>query len=99
MWESQDASSLVCARCGDKNILIYFCFLFFLIFYNLIKKEILAQVFSCKFYEIFKYTFFTEHLWQTASEGNIAGLSQFSRVNTHLYINGLYINLYIKFIY
>ena len=29
--------------------------------YNFIKKETLAQVFSCEFYEIFKNTFFTEH--------------------------------------
>ena len=28
---------------------------------NFIKKETLAQVFSCKFCEIFKNTFFTEH--------------------------------------
>ena len=27
-----------------------------------IKKEALAQVFSCEFHEIFKNTFFTEHL-------------------------------------
>ena len=26
-----------------------------------------AQVFSCKFWEIFKNIFFTEHLWTTAS--------------------------------
>ena len=30
---------------------------------NFIKKEILAQVFSCKFCKISKSTFFTEHLW------------------------------------
>ena len=35
---------------------------------NFIKKETLAQVFSCEFCEIFKNTFFTEHLWTTASE-------------------------------
>ena len=35
---------------------------------NFIKKEILVQVFSCEFYEICKNTFFTEHLWATASE-------------------------------
>ena len=29
---------------------------------NFIKKETLAQVFSCEFCEIFKNTFFTEHL-------------------------------------
>ena len=34
---------------------------------NFIKKETLAQVFSCKFCEISKNTFFTEHLWTTAS--------------------------------
>ena len=34
---------------------------------NFIKKETLAQVFSCEFYEISKNTFFTEHLWATAS--------------------------------
>ena len=35
---------------------------------NVIKKDTLAQVFSCKFCEISKNTFFTEHLWKTASE-------------------------------
>ena len=34
---------------------------------NLIKKETLAQVLSCKFCEISKNTFCTEHLWTTAS--------------------------------
>ena len=34
---------------------------------NFIKKETLAQVFSCEFYEISKCTFFTEHLRATAS--------------------------------
>ena len=32
-----------------------------------IKKEVLTQVFSCKFCEIFKNTFFKEHLRATAS--------------------------------
>ena len=35
---------------------------------NFIKKEILAQLFSCEFYEISKNIFFTEHLWTTALE-------------------------------
>ena len=35
---------------------------------NFIKKEPLAQVFSCKFCEISKNTFFIEHLLTTASE-------------------------------
>ena len=35
---------------------------------NFIKEETLTQVFSCEFCEIFKNTFFTEHLWATASE-------------------------------
>ena len=34
---------------------------------NFIKKETLAQVFYCKFCEIFKNTFVTEHLRATAS--------------------------------
>ena len=34
---------------------------------NFIKKETLAQVFSCGFSEISKSTFFTKHLWATAS--------------------------------
>ena len=34
---------------------------------NFIKKENLAQVFSCEFCEISKNTFFIEHLWKTAS--------------------------------
>ena len=34
---------------------------------NFIKKETLAQVFSCEFCKISKNIFFTEHLWVTAS--------------------------------
>ena len=34
---------------------------------NFIKKETHAQVLSCEFCEISKNTFFTEHLWTTAS--------------------------------
>ena len=34
---------------------------------NFVKKETLAQVFSCEFYEISKNTSFTEHLRTTAS--------------------------------
>ena len=32
-----------------------------------IRKETLAQVFSCEFCEVFKIVFFTKHLWATAS--------------------------------
>ena len=35
---------------------------------NFIKKETLAQVFSCEFCEISKNTFFKEHPWATASD-------------------------------
>ena len=38
---------------------------------NYIKKETLAQVFSCEFWEIYKSTFFTEHLWTTASGNSL----------------------------
>ena len=34
---------------------------------NFVKNEAQAQVFFCKFYEIFKNTFFIEHLRVTAS--------------------------------
>ena len=37
---------------------------------NFIKKETLAQVFSCKFCEMVKNTFFTEHLWMAAPVKN-----------------------------
>ena len=36
------------------------------------KEETLAHVFSCEFWEIFKNTFLTEHLWTAASRCNIA---------------------------
>ena len=35
---------------------------------NFIKKETLAQVISCEFYEIFKNNFLTEHLRTAASQ-------------------------------
>ena len=35
---------------------------------TLIKKDTPAQMFSCEYYEVFKNTFFTEHLWTTASK-------------------------------
>ena len=38
--------------------------------FNFVKKEALAQEFSCEFFEISKNTFFTEHLRTTASTGN-----------------------------
>ena len=39
----------------------------FLVPKEFIKKEVLAQIFSCEFCKIFKSTFFIEHLWATAS--------------------------------
>ena len=44
---------------------------------NLIKKETLAQVFSCEFCEIFKNTYFTEHFWKTVS---ITGANAFLEI-------------------
>ena len=35
---------------------------------NFIKKEILAQVFSCEICKISKNTGFTKHLWVAASD-------------------------------
>ena len=34
---------------------------------GVLKKEIVAQVFSCEFCKIFKNVFFKEHVWMTAS--------------------------------
>ena len=50
-----------------KHLYQSLCFNKFVEAYNFIKKETLAQVFSCEFCEISKNTFFTEHLWTTAS--------------------------------
>ena len=47
---------------------IYFCFAKIKLFKHTIKKETVAQVFSFEFCEISKNSFFTEHLWATASE-------------------------------
>ena len=41
---------------------------------NFIKKETLAQVFSCEFCEVSKNNVFTEHLWTTLSEISITVL-------------------------
>ena len=38
---------------------------------NFIRKETLAQVFSCEFCENSKNTFFIEYLWTTASQGGL----------------------------
>ena len=42
---------------------------------NLIKKKVLAQMFSCEFCEVSKNTFFTKHLRTTASILNTIVLS------------------------
>ena len=49
---------------------------------NFIKKETLAQVFSCEFFEIYKNTFFTEHLRPTASANRIKGFRETSIFKT-----------------
>ena len=49
---------------------------------NFVKKETLAQVFSCEFCEISKNNFFTEHLWATASRAHWS-------LNKHWSLNGL----------
>ena len=40
---------------------------------NFIKKETLAQVFSCEFWETSKNTFFKEHLWTTTAVSSRIG--------------------------
>ena len=50
---------------------------------NSIKKETLAQVFPCKFCEIFKNAFFTEYLWATTSEHR-------KQIQNYQELNGLF---------
>ena len=57
IWQNSQENT--CARAS---------FLIKLQAYNFIKKETLTQVFSCEFCKIFKNTYFTEHLWTTASK-------------------------------
>ena len=49
--------------------------------YNFIKKETMAQVFSCEFCKIYKNTFFTEHLWATASGLNLTKIFKESTIH------------------
>ena len=56
---SQNSQENTCARVSFLIKLKAAC--------NFIKKENLAQVFSCEFCEISKNTFFRENLWTTAS--------------------------------
>ena len=58
---SQNSQENTCARVSFLIKLQEAC--------NFIKKEALAQVFSCEFCEISENTFFIEHLW-TAASGN-----------------------------
>ena len=51
---------------------------------NFIKKETLAQVFSCEFFKIFKDTLFTEHLWMTAYECLEVTLNECITCKNHL---------------
>ena len=53
-------------------------FLMSLLIVFFIKKEALAQVFSCEFCEFFKNNFFTEHLRVTASETELLSELSFS---------------------
>ena len=50
--------------------------------YNFIKKETLAQVFSCEFCKIFKNPFLTEHPWTTTSDYITLNLKFFSQPPT-----------------
>ena len=52
---------------GNTCVRVSFLIKFQALVGNFIKRETLAQVFSCEFCEISKNTFFTEHIWVTAS--------------------------------
>ena len=51
---------------------------------NFIKIDSLALMFSCECFDIFKNTFFTEHLWTTASESSYAMAKPFLQKQTNL---------------
>ena len=56
------------------------------IFIKFTKIETLARVFSCEVCEISKNTFFTEHVWATAS--NYVNISAWCSVRVSFWING-----------
>ena len=53
-------------------------------------KEAPTQVFSCEYYEIFKNTFFTEHLWWPLllflKIHTFPGKHQWRRLNTFIFL-------------
>ena len=61
---------------------------------NFIKKETLAQVFSCEFYEIFKNTFFTELPRTTASVNILFSIRINECVSIALYCSSFILSLY-----
>ena len=60
---------------------------------NLIKKETLAQVFSCKFGEISKNIFSTEHLQRTATAFLISALPV---LNRHTFLSNISITDFLS---
>ena len=65
------------------------------VFCNFIKKETLAQVFSCEFCEISKNNFFTERLWATASVvGDPANFQNSFLVVNHCWNSKLFLLLF-----
>ena len=44
-------------------------------------KHLSQSLFSCEFWEIFKNTFFTEHLWTTAFVSSLATISSYCYLN------------------
>ena len=70
---SQNSQENTCARVSFLINLPQTC--------NFIKKETLAQVFSCEFCEISKKTLFTEHLRESASQGKTFSDSNDKSVN------------------
>ena len=58
-----------------------------------IKKQALAQMFSCGFCEISKNTFFTEQLRATASE--FSELMLFSTINVYIFLGRVYFKVIV----
>ena len=66
--------------------------------WNSINKETLAQVFSCEFCEIFKNTYFTEHLRTTAFVHNHTKINTYQVPNILKWCRRRYQNKTIFFI-
>ena len=65
---------------------------------NFTKGEALEQVFSCKFWEIFKNTFFTERFWRAAFEFILVNFTALQSTDCNCTINRLHHRLFSEYV-